>query len=306
MLAHLERLRHYQALALPPGIGGDVHQNRLLKIAREGAQLRAWDVGVIEDTRRHATLVALALDGRASVTDEIIDLHDRIMIRLVATAKHKYRERFLSEGREINDKVRLYATVGQALVAARDAEEDAPPPPPPPPFAAIEGVIGAGGVRRERRGGRTARPARLLRSFVARRRSVRHPQALHAALSRRAPVRGGTGRARRARRDRDASADERGGEPERANRCAHRVRSRALETARVRRARSRAALLRDLCADGVEERAPRRRHLGRGDRGSSGTSTTTSSRERRSPSSRGRTRYLSPWRATASATSGPG
>jgi len=134
MLAHLERLRHYQALALPDGIGRDVHQNRLLKIAREGAQLRAWDLGVIEDGRRHATLVALALEGRATVTDEVIDLHDRIMIKLLATAKNKHRQRFQTEGREINDKVRLYASVGQALVAARDAGEDA--------FAAIEGVIG--------------------------------------------------------------------------------------------------------------------------------------------------------------------
>jgi len=133
MRAHIERLRCYQALALPPGIGHDVHQNRLVKIAREGAQMRPWDLGVFEDERRHATLAALALEGRATVTDEIVELHDRIMIKLLATAKNKHLQRFKDQGRAINDKVRLYVSVGQALVKARDAGDDA--------FAAIEQVL---------------------------------------------------------------------------------------------------------------------------------------------------------------------
>jgi len=134
MLMHIERLRHFQSLELPPDIGRDVHRSRLRKIAREGEQMRPQDLGKFEPARRYATLVALAIEGRARVTDEIIDLHDRIMIRLVATAKNKHVERFQSEGQAINDKVRLYAAVGQALVNARECGEDA--------FAAIEQVIG--------------------------------------------------------------------------------------------------------------------------------------------------------------------
>jgi len=37
MLEHIDRLRCFQALELPEGIGRNIHQNRLLKIAREGA-----------------------------------------------------------------------------------------------------------------------------------------------------------------------------------------------------------------------------------------------------------------------------
>lgn len=38
MLEHIERLRALQAIELPPATERLVHQNRLLKIAREGAQ----------------------------------------------------------------------------------------------------------------------------------------------------------------------------------------------------------------------------------------------------------------------------
>jgi len=48
MLKYIECLKTFQSLALPDGIGRDVHQNRLLKLAREGGQMTLqkgiWDV----------------------------------------------------------------------------------------------------------------------------------------------------------------------------------------------------------------------------------------------------------------------
>jgi hypothetical protein len=80
MTEHIERLKTFQALALPEGIGRDVHQNRLLKIAREGGQMTSRDLSKFERMRRYATLVALVLEGIATVTDEVVDLHDRILV----------------------------------------------------------------------------------------------------------------------------------------------------------------------------------------------------------------------------------
>lgn len=57
MLEHIERLKAWQALDLPAGIEHAVHQNRLLKIAREGGQMRAFDLAKFEPQRRYATLV---------------------------------------------------------------------------------------------------------------------------------------------------------------------------------------------------------------------------------------------------------
>lgn len=133
MLEHIERLKTFQSLELPAGIERQVHQNRLLKIAREGAQMKPADLARFETQRRYATLVALAVESMATVTDEIIDLHDRIMGRFFSAAKNKHQEEFQDSGKAINDKVRLYERIGQALIDAKQNGSD--------PFAAIEAVI---------------------------------------------------------------------------------------------------------------------------------------------------------------------
>jgi len=68
MLEHIERLKAWQALDLPAGIERLVHQNRLLKIAREGGQMTPADLAKFEPQRRYATLVALAIEGMATAS----------------------------------------------------------------------------------------------------------------------------------------------------------------------------------------------------------------------------------------------
>ncbi len=133
MLEHIERLKAWQALNLPTGIERLIHQNRLLKIAREGGQMTPADLAKFEPQRRYATLVALAIEGMATVTDEIIDLHDRILGKLFNAAKNKHQQQFQASGKAINAKVRLYGRIGQALIDAKQSGRD--------PFAAIEAVI---------------------------------------------------------------------------------------------------------------------------------------------------------------------
>lgn len=133
MLEHIERLKVFQALALPEGIGRYIHRNRLLKMAREGGQMTPQDLAKLQSERRYATLVALVLEGMATVTDEIIDLHDRIMVKLFNTAKNRHQQEFQKQGKAINAKVRLYAKIGHALLEAKESGRD--------PYAAIETVI---------------------------------------------------------------------------------------------------------------------------------------------------------------------
>ena len=133
MLEHIERLRAWQELGLPAGIERQVHQNRLLKIAREGGQMTPADLAKFEPQRRYATLVAVAVEGMATVTDEVIGLHDRIIGKLFNAAKHKHQQQFQASGKSINEKVRLYGRIGQALLEAKQNGRD--------PFAAIEAVL---------------------------------------------------------------------------------------------------------------------------------------------------------------------
>ncbi|HDU2632614.1 TPA: Tn3 family transposase [Yersinia enterocolitica] len=115
MLEHIERLKAWQALDLPAGIERQVHQNRLLKIAREGSQMTPADLAKFESQRRYATLVALAIEGMATVTDEIIDLHHRIIGKLFNAAKNKHQQQFQASGKAINDKVRMYGRIERTL-----------------------------------------------------------------------------------------------------------------------------------------------------------------------------------------------
>lgn len=133
LLIHLARLQAIHELRLPQGLERTVHQNRLLKLAREGNQMTAQHLSDLESTRRSATLVAVMLEMQATLIDEIIDLHDRFMGTLFSKAKRQHAERFQQSGKSINDKVRLYNKIGRALLNAKESGSD--------PFVAIEAII---------------------------------------------------------------------------------------------------------------------------------------------------------------------
>lgn len=133
ILAHLARLNSLQALGFPAELGKAIHQNRLLKLAREGSQMTAQHLRDLAPVRRFATLVAILIETRATLIDETLDLHDRFLGSLFNQAKRRHAERFQESGKAINDKVRLYLQIGRALLAAKDAGTD--------PFAAIETVL---------------------------------------------------------------------------------------------------------------------------------------------------------------------
>jgi len=120
-------------LALPAELGRDVHQNRLLRLAREGAQTAVYQIQEYETSRRYATLVAILLDTTATLTDETLELHDRLIGTFFSKARNKHEREFAADGRAVNDKVRLYAKIGKALIASKAEQTD--------PFAAIEAIL---------------------------------------------------------------------------------------------------------------------------------------------------------------------
>ena len=133
MLGLIERLDHVRAVGLDPARGHRVHQARLAQLAREAGRTTVQHVAGYERQRRHATLVAVTLDLAASLTDQAIDLFDRLIGTMFRKADERHARAFQADGRAINEKVRLYARVGAALIAARDNKQDA--------FDAITAVI---------------------------------------------------------------------------------------------------------------------------------------------------------------------
>ncbi len=133
MLGLVARLEHVRAIGIEAGCGHVVHQARLTRLAREAARITVQHVAGYERQRRHATLVAIGLDLGASLTDQAIDLFDRLVGAMFRRAESRHARAFQADARAINDKVRLYARVGAALIAARAGKQDA--------FGAITAVI---------------------------------------------------------------------------------------------------------------------------------------------------------------------
>ncbi len=133
ILTHLARLQAMRSIGLPADGDRAVQQRRLTQLAREGAQMSVQHLRDLEDTRRYATLVAVLLDTQATVIDQVLDMHDRVIGKLFTDAKRKHTEAFQRQGRAINEQVRLYSRVGHALIEARQTGAD--------PFAAIERVV---------------------------------------------------------------------------------------------------------------------------------------------------------------------
>ena len=133
MLGVIERLEHIRGLGLDAARGHRVHQARLAQLTREAGRTTVQHLAGYERQRRHATLVAVTLDLAANLTDQALTLFDRLIGAMFRKAEGRHVRRFHADGRAINEKVRLYAKIGAALVAARDGGQDA--------FAAIDAVL---------------------------------------------------------------------------------------------------------------------------------------------------------------------
>jgi hypothetical protein len=129
----IERLSLVRGLGIEPERATRVHQNYWLKLAREGGQSTVQHLAEIEPLRRYATLTALVLELTATLTDEALNMFEHLVGQMFKKSERAHAEQFHASGRSINEKVRLYARVGQALIEARSSGGDV--------FAAIESVL---------------------------------------------------------------------------------------------------------------------------------------------------------------------
>ena len=129
----IERLSLVRALGIEPERASRVHQNYWLKLAREGGQSTVQHLAELEPLRRYATLTALVLELKATLTDEALRMFEPLVGQLFKKSERTHAEQFHASGKSINEKVRLYARVGQALIQARFSGGDV--------FAAIEAVL---------------------------------------------------------------------------------------------------------------------------------------------------------------------
>jgi len=119
-----ERLLAIRAIRLDEGMGSTVHQSRLQQLAREGARYSLQHLNRFHDNKRQALLVAFLIRTAQEFTDQAMDMHDQMIGRLFNRSERRQQEGFQQNAKAINDKVRLYAEIGKALIAAYKAKAD--------------------------------------------------------------------------------------------------------------------------------------------------------------------------------------
>ena len=90
-----------------------IHRNRLLQLAREGAR---------STPQRLENLVAFLIETAATLTDYTLEMHDRIMTMFLSQCKQSYATETENHGPALRATARRYAAVGKALITARDEE----------------------------------------------------------------------------------------------------------------------------------------------------------------------------------------
>ncbi len=132
------KLDFVRDLGLPSNPVGDseggIHNNRLSQLAREGAKTTPQHLRRFDPDHRHATLVAYLSERAATLADEALDMHDRLVGEMLGKGEKTRDENFRKRGKAINEKVGLYAAVGKALIMARETGQD--------PYVVIEDSVG--------------------------------------------------------------------------------------------------------------------------------------------------------------------
>ncbi|AWK88574.1 Tn3 family transposase [Azospirillum thermophilum] len=129
----VDQLRLLRQVGVAPTATDGVHADRVRQLAREGSRLTAQHLRALGPSRRHATLAVTVLDTMARLTDEGIGLFDRLVGRMFRRAERRASADLQANARSLNDKVRLLARLGDALIEARETGADA--------FAAVGTVI---------------------------------------------------------------------------------------------------------------------------------------------------------------------
>ena len=98
----IERLSLVRALGIEPERATRVHQNYWLKLAREGGQSPVQHLAELEPLRRYATLTALRLELKATLTDEALSMFEPLVGQLFKKSERTHAEQFHASGKSIN------------------------------------------------------------------------------------------------------------------------------------------------------------------------------------------------------------
>jgi hypothetical protein len=138
LLAILERLRAIRELDIAVAVLDDLPLARRQGLSREGTRVAVHNLRLFSDTRRYALMAVTLLELEQALVDDALGMHDRIIARVLRQGKQRQAEALQSDAKQIKQALGMFATLGKALIAARDQQCE--------PWESIEAVLSAGGA----------------------------------------------------------------------------------------------------------------------------------------------------------------
>ncbi|WP_152872003.1 Tn3 family transposase [Deinococcus terrestris] len=133
VLALLDKLAFVRTFPVQSNLRAFLPQSRLEHLAEEARRLSASHLGDFEPGRRRATLMAYLFDLSETLTDAVLDMHDRVMVGLLRDGEREAAEAFGQQGPPLVEQFGTFRSVCAAVIAAREQGAD--------PYQAIEAVV---------------------------------------------------------------------------------------------------------------------------------------------------------------------
>ncbi|GGJ47559.1 hypothetical protein GCM10008938_36950 [Deinococcus roseus] len=129
----LDKLHFLRQMGLPWEALKLIPRSRQEAMFRESRFLHAQQLRQMEKRKRWATSLMILMDVTVQITDQVVDLHAKIMQAQLRNCRNKYLEDLQDTQLGLADALAIHQKVGRVLIEARKQGED--------PFKAIDQVV---------------------------------------------------------------------------------------------------------------------------------------------------------------------
>lgn len=119
----LERLDYILAFNLPPQ-PASLHSNRVRQLAAQARRYKAQQVAQFPEQKRRAYLTAYLYELTAELTDQVLDMFDRLFIDLLRRGKNAQKHQLYRNVTKLNKALNTLTAMAEAFLQAWQNNED--------------------------------------------------------------------------------------------------------------------------------------------------------------------------------------
>lgn len=129
----IEKLEYIRSLNLENTQLVKVHKNKINQIYSLAQRYEPYDFREFNIDKRHMLLSVFLLNLAKDLTDKAFEIHDRLIINLMAKGRKAQEEIQKQNGKKINEKIIQFTSIGKALIKAKENDLD--------PYKVIEEIM---------------------------------------------------------------------------------------------------------------------------------------------------------------------